>query len=220
MSNDGRPGRPPHADILTPAEWRVVEGVRHGLTNPAIAKRLDVSVDAVKYHVANALQKLTMSSRRELRQWDGVRRDSLLAAEAMRRGNGRVKDIGQIARSVTDISKAIQWYRDTLGLTLLFRAGTMAFFDCGASRLMLSESEQPSAESIIYFRVADIHAAYRDLIARGADGRSSPHLIHRHDDGCEEWMAFVNDNDDRPIGLMMRTSSPCSEEQAESNDGI
>lgn len=31
-------GRPPHPDILTPAEWRVVEGVWHGLTIPAIQK--------------------------------------------------------------------------------------------------------------------------------------------------------------------------------------
>ena len=49
-------GRPPHDDVLTPAEWRVVEGVRHGMTNPEIARRQGVSLDAVKYHVANALQ--------------------------------------------------------------------------------------------------------------------------------------------------------------------
>ena len=30
-------GRPPHDDQLTPAEWRVVEAVRHGLSNPEIA---------------------------------------------------------------------------------------------------------------------------------------------------------------------------------------
>ncbi|HEV8696015.1 MAG TPA: helix-turn-helix transcriptional regulator [Lysobacter sp.] len=56
-------GRPRYDDLLTPAEWRVVEAVRHGMTNPEIARRQEVSVDAVKYHVANALQKLGLTNR-------------------------------------------------------------------------------------------------------------------------------------------------------------
>jgi DNA-binding NarL/FixJ family response regulator len=71
-------GRPRYDDILTPAEWRVAEAVRHGLTNPEIARLQGVSTDAVKYHVANILQKLGLSRRNELRQWTGVRRDSSL----------------------------------------------------------------------------------------------------------------------------------------------
>jgi DNA-binding NarL/FixJ family response regulator len=66
---DEKTGRPPFDDVLTPAEWRVCESVRHGLTNPAIARRLGVSVDAVKYHVANALQKLGLRSRKQLWRW-------------------------------------------------------------------------------------------------------------------------------------------------------
>src|SRR5579864_189029 len=57
-------GRPPHEDLLTPAEWRVVESVRHGMSNPEIARRQRVSTDAIKFHVANALQKLGFASRR------------------------------------------------------------------------------------------------------------------------------------------------------------
>ncbi len=65
-------GRPPHDDLLTPTEWAVVEWVRHGLTNRQIAARRGVSADAVKFHVGNALAKLGLSDRRELRRWDGV----------------------------------------------------------------------------------------------------------------------------------------------------
>jgi DNA-binding NarL/FixJ family response regulator len=54
MTRNG-PGRPPHEDVLTPAEWKVAESVRHGLTNRRIAERLGVSPDAVKFHVGNAL---------------------------------------------------------------------------------------------------------------------------------------------------------------------
>jgi DNA-binding CsgD family transcriptional regulator len=71
-------GRPRYEDLLTPAEWRVAEAVRHGLTNTVIARLQGVSTDAVKYHVANILQKLELSRRTELRRWTGVRRDSSL----------------------------------------------------------------------------------------------------------------------------------------------
>ena len=63
-----RRGRPPHDDLLTPGEWRVVEAVRHGLSNREIASRRGISLDAVKFHVANALEKLGLASRGELRR--------------------------------------------------------------------------------------------------------------------------------------------------------
>jgi DNA-binding CsgD family transcriptional regulator len=62
-------GRPPHADVLTPSEWRTVHAVQHGMSNAEIARRRGVSVDAVKFHVANALAKLGLRNRRELRAW-------------------------------------------------------------------------------------------------------------------------------------------------------
>src|SRR5579864_7921633 len=135
-------GRPPHPDILTPAEWRVAEAVRHGLSNAAIARRQNVSPDAVKYHLANILQKLGLSARRQLRAWDGVRRDSNLAnKEFTMTGQPALGTIGQIARSVQDITSASAWYRDVLGLTHLYSFGTLSFFDCGGVRLFLSQSE-------------------------------------------------------------------------------
>lgn len=50
-------GRPAYIDVLTPAEWRVVHRAQHGLTNKEIAGMLQISIDGVKYHVANALSK-------------------------------------------------------------------------------------------------------------------------------------------------------------------
>jgi hypothetical protein len=29
-------------------------------------------------------------------------------------------------------------------------------------------------------------------------------MIHRHEDGTEEWMAFFKDNEDRPLALMSK----------------
>ena len=64
-----RGGRPRHPDILTPAEWRVLEALREGGTNAEIGARLGISADAVKYHVSNMLGKLALRDRRELASW-------------------------------------------------------------------------------------------------------------------------------------------------------
>lgn len=196
-------GRPPHPDVLTPAEWGVVEAVRHGMSNSQIARRRGVSLDAVKYHLANAVEKLGLAGRSALRNWDGVRRDSPL--------HGRKPDmdaalamgpIGQVSRSVKDIAAAERWYGEVLGLTHLYTFGQLAFFDCGGVRLYLQEAETAGPESVIYFRVPDIRSAHAALQARGVDFTSPPHLIHRHADGTEEWMAFFHDNEQRVLAIM------------------
>ena len=110
--------------------------------------------------------------------------------------------IGQISRSVAEIGAATAFYRDVLGLTFLYAFGNIAFFDCGGTRLFLSEGDGGPAESILYFRVPDIHAAHARLSERGAAFIDAPHMIHRHEDGTEEWMAFLNDNENRPLAIM------------------
>lgn len=111
--------------------------------------------------------------------------------------------IGQIARSVKDIAAARRWYEEVLGLRHLYTFGKLAFFDCDGTRLFLSEVENArDGNSILYFRVGDIHAVHRALAARGAVFIQAPQMIHRHDDGTEEWMAFFNDNEGRPLAIM------------------
>ena len=116
--------------------------------------------------------------------------------------------IGQIARRVKDITAARKWYGEVLGLKHLYSFGELAFFDCGGTRLFLSQdgsADQP--ESILYFRVSDIQAMHAALAARGVEFIQVPHMIHRHDDGTQEWMAFFKDNDGRPLGIMSQTKA-------------
>ena len=200
-SRRGR-GRPPYDDLLTPAEWRVAEAVRHGMGNAEIAARQGVSPDAVKYHVANALSKLGLSSRVELRLWTGVRRDSnLYLQEKSMTGDVALGAVGQIARSVKDVAAARRWYEEVLGLKHLYSFGDLAFFDMDGTRLFLSEGDGAS-DSILYFRVPDVRTAHEALEARGVVFTHAPHMIHRHEDGTEEWMAFFNDNEGRPLAIM------------------
>lgn len=197
-----RRGRPPHEDQLTPAEWRVVEAVRHGLSNPEIAARRGISLDAVKFHVANILQKLNLKNRSELRRWTGISRQSALYSKEVSMDDAlKLGPLGQIARRVKNIAEARRWYGEVLGLTHLYSFGDRAFFDCGGTRLFLSQGEG-DGDSILYFRVPDVRVSHAALAGKGIEFLQAPHMIHRHEDGTEEWMAFFKDNDGRPLGIM------------------
>lgn len=205
-------GRPRHPDRLTPAEWRVVNAVRHGLSNGQIRKRFGVSLDAVKYHLTNAIGKLGLTGKAELRHWAGAPVDSALSAgrEGMAAATADLGPIGQISRQVRNIDAAVAWYRDVLGLPHLFTFGSLAFFDCHGVRLFLSAGEkeggQKPGDSILYFRTDDIDAAYRTLQARGVTFKGAPHMIHRHASGMEEWMAFFEDPDGGILALMSQVT--------------
>ena len=87
--------------------------------------------------------------------------------------------IGQIGTTVTDVERAIAFYRDTLGIPFLFQVPNMGFFDCGGIRLMLTGSEKPGEQfsPILYFKVPDIHAAFETMTSRGAAFEGEPHLV-------------------------------------------
>jgi len=116
-----------------------------------------------------------------------------------------LSQIGQIAISVQDVDKAVAFYRDVLGLKLLFQAPPgLAFFDCGGVRLMLARPEKPEFDhpaSTLYFKVADIQQATATLESRGVRFEEAPHLIAKMPDH-ELWMAFFRDGERNLLGLM------------------
>ena len=78
----------------------------------------------------------------------------------------------------------------------------------GGTRLYLSQDDSAEqSESILYFRVPDIRAAHQVLSARGVNFINAPHMIHRHEDGTEEWLAMFYDNDGRPLGLISQVKA-------------
>jgi len=186
-----------------------VNAIRHGLSNTAIATRRGISLDAVKFHVANIVSKLGVDNRRALRTWRGVARASALGRTEQIRMNTSpsISAIGQIARSVSNVAAAEAWYRDVLGLTHLYTFGTLAFFDVGGVRLFLSQQDTSTPESILYLQVPDIRASHEVLRSRGVEFIDAPHLIHTHADGTEEWMTFFKDPDGRPLALMAKVKA-------------
>lgn len=114
-------------------------------------------------------------------------------------------EIGQIAVVVADVQKSLTFYRDVLGLKFLFSAGpNLAFVGAGTVRLMLTTpqgSGEVGRNSILYFRVTDIAAAYQAMLDRGAVGERAPQMTAKLPDH-ELWIGFVRDPDGNLVGLM------------------
>jgi methylmalonyl-CoA/ethylmalonyl-CoA epimerase len=112
--------------------------------------------------------------------------------------------VHQISIRASDIGRAVTFYRDALGLPLLFQAPPqLAFFDCGGVRLMLAppEPECDHQGSIIYFGVDDITATHQALVAGGVKFRTEPHMIAKLPDR-EVWLADFEDPDGNILALM------------------
>ncbi len=113
--------------------------------------------------------------------------------------------IAQIALTVADLDRAVAFYRDALGMPLLFQAPPgLAFFKCGSIRLMLSKPEgefKPGASSVLYFKLHGIEAAHSFLEERGVTFVDEPHFITRMPDH-DLWMTFFKDPDGNVLALM------------------
>jgi methylmalonyl-CoA/ethylmalonyl-CoA epimerase len=115
-----------------------------------------------------------------------------------------LSDIGQIALTVANLDEARAFYRDALGMTFLFNAGTMAFFQCGSVRLLIGTEGQgnaPGGGTILYFRVSDIQATHAALREKGVTFVQDPHLVARmksHD----LWLALFRDPAGNTLALM------------------
>jgi catechol 2,3-dioxygenase-like lactoylglutathione lyase family enzyme len=113
--------------------------------------------------------------------------------------------LGQIHISVTNVDRAVAFYRDVLGIPFLFQVPgqPMAFFASGDVRLYLGVPESPdfAGRVTLYFRVDDIDAEHERLAKEGVSFLDGPHVVHR-DGSTELWMAFFRDPDGNNLALM------------------
>jgi catechol 2,3-dioxygenase-like lactoylglutathione lyase family enzyme len=125
-------------------------------------------------------------------------------------------EIGQIHVSVADVDRAVAFYRDVLGIPLLFRVPgqPMAFFDCAGTRLYLGvpESEAYRSKGMLYFTVADVDEAYEALAGRGVEFFAKPHVVHRTETS-QLRMAFFTDPDGNNLALMAESPVDGSSEE-------
>lgn len=120
-------------------------------------------------------------------------------------GGELLHSIGQIHISVTDVDRAVRFYRDTLGMRFLFQVQgqPMAFFQCGEVRLYLGVPEKPefATRTLHYYRVDSIDDAHAELKGRGVKFMDDPHMVHR-DDRHELWLSLFKDPDGNHLSLM------------------
>jgi len=115
-----------------------------------------------------------------------------------------IKDIGQIAINCHDVKRATEFYREKLGLRMLYEFPGLAFFDCGGVRLMLTKPETAELDhpsSIIYYRVADIQQATRAIAEKGVAIENEPRMIARMPDH-DLWLSNVRDTEGNIIAFM------------------
>jgi predicted enzyme related to lactoylglutathione lyase len=109
--------------------------------------------------------------------------------------------LSQLSRRVESLDRARAFWRDTLQVPELYVFPGLAFFDLGGTRLMLKETGTREEADILYLASTDITAEHARLQERGASMTGAPHMIHRHPDGAEEWMAFFKDDEGRELAL-------------------
>jgi predicted enzyme related to lactoylglutathione lyase len=118
---------------------------------------------------------------------------------------GRIR---QIAINVKDLDRATRFYRDTLGIKLLFEAPGLAFFDADGVRLMLGKAEKPEFDhpsSILYYFVDDIGGAHQVLKGRGVEVVHEPQFVAPMPDH-DLWISFYRDSEENHFGLMSEVS--------------
>ena len=117
--------------------------------------------------------------------------------------------IGQIGLTVADLAESKRFYGETLGMKFLFDAGTMAFFQCGAIRLMIGLAEKPMtlAGTILYFRVEEIETVCAALKGQSVEFLQGAHLVAKMPDH-DLWMGFIKDPSGNVLGLMSEVRRP------------
>ena len=141
----------------------------------------------------------------------GVERGNYVMRMTRPAATPSIDRVAQIAINVHEIERAVEFYRDVLGLRLLFRAPPgLAFFACGGVRLMLSapengEHDHPS--SVIYYAVPDVIDVHRSLSARGVSFEDQPHVIARME-GVDIWMVFLKDPEGNLLALTSESRPP------------
>ncbi|PEU16103.1 VOC family protein [Bacillus sp. AFS019443] len=115
-----------------------------------------------------------------------------------------IQKVGQIGVPVKDLNKAINFYKDKLGLSLLFHTDSMAFFECNGLRLFLSlpeKEEFAQSSSVIYFQVKKMKETYEELLSKGIIFIDEPHIVAKMGQ-TETWMTFFKDTEGNTHALM------------------
>ncbi|MGN7478566.1 VOC family protein [Solibacillus silvestris] len=121
----------------------------------------------------------------------------------------KIQKIGQIGIPVKNVERAIEFYKEVLGLPLLFSTENMAFFHCNGLRLLLSipeNNQYANSSSVFYFQVQDIKRSVEELTGKGVSFIDQPHVVAKIGN-TETWMTFFKDTEENTHALMSELQS-------------
>jgi extradiol dioxygenase family protein len=110
----------------------------------------------------------------------------------------------QVALTVRDLARARAFYRDVLGLPLLFEASGMMFFQLAGLRLLVGaarDAATPIGGSVLYFDAPDFDAVARALEAKGVVFQAEPLVVQRAENRELRLREFL-DPDGNALALM------------------
>ena len=116
--------------------------------------------------------------------------------------------IRQISIGCQDIDRAQAFYTQLIGKepTAVFPAPGMIFFELEGTRLLI---QRGGGSSLIYLQVEDVKQEIERLRNLGVKVSEEPHIVFPDPQGVfdkpgNEWLAFVEDPEGNPVGLMSR----------------
>lgn len=115
-----------------------------------------------------------------------------------------LEKIAQIALTTQNLAKAVAFYRDTLGLKLMFEVSGMAFFDVGGTRLMIGEAKLDGLlqnNTYIYFDAGEWQETEAALTERGLKFDRPAEVVQRAE-GKEHAIRFFKDPDGNALAIM------------------
>jgi methylmalonyl-CoA/ethylmalonyl-CoA epimerase len=120
--------------------------------------------------------------------------------------------IRQISIGCEDIERAQAFYTQILKQepTAVFTAPGMIFYDLEGTRLLI---QRGGGSSLIYIQVEDVKQEVERLRSLGVKISEEPHIVFPDPQGLfdspgNEWLAFIEDSEGNPVGLMGREVTP------------
>lgn len=109
----------------------------------------------------------------------------------------------QVALTTRDPGRSRTFYRDVLGLPLLFEAGGMLFFDLAGTRLLIGTENTAGGPggSVLYFDAPDIDSLAPALEAKGVVFPGPSQVVQRTETHELKLREF-RDPDGNPLALL------------------